>query len=573
MSRILVAVSSPYAAERVVDTVGDLAKRLTAEVLVVHVSRPSGGQMREQEQAEGEQAIRYMRDALHERGLAVQDLLMFSDDIARAILNTAIERDATMIVLGFDRQKRLRPAAGRQCAGGADQKHPRAGAHPAAGLDQVGLALPMTPSALTSDRADALAVLTRLRDAGHVAYFAGGCVRDLLLGRSPKDWDVATDAPPEAVRRIFPHTQAVGAAFGVILVRQRRSLVEVATFRSDGAYVDGRHPQAVAFTTAEDDARRRDFTINGLFLDPISDEVIDYVGGQADLAAGVVRAIGQAEQRFGEDHLRLLRAVRFAARLNFTIEPATAAAIASHAPRLARISPERVAAELRVMLPPPSRPIAWRLLTDLGLAHVVFRFVDVPLDASRQERNIDSFFPLLSPEAPIDFALALAAAAVQWWLWAWPVTVDARRCFDKPTARKLAAALRQSLKLSNGECEAVESMLAGLAPLLADEPPGVATLKRFLARSTAAFSRSLMSAMAGGGHLDSSRVAALSVELARLESTDYAPAPLITGDDLTAAGVRPGPAFKRMLDAAYDAQLQGQATTRDEAMAVAMEIA
>src|SRR5687768_567649 len=169
------------------------------------------------------------------------------------------------------------------------------------------------PQGKRSTREDALAVVRRLRDAGHVAYFAGGCVRDLLLGLEPKDYDVATDAPPERVRSLFNRTQAVGAAFGVILVRQRDSQVEVATFRSDGRYDDGRRPTGVRFTTAEEDARRRDFTINGLFLDPLDgDKVIDFVGGQEDLKAGRLRAIGDPDARFAEDHLRLLRAVRFA---------------------------------------------------------------------------------------------------------------------------------------------------------------------------------------------------------------------------------------------------------------------
>src|SRR4051794_36654535 len=161
---------------------------------------------------------------------------------------------------------------------------------------------PPTPR---SDRDDALAVVRRLREAGHVAYFAGGCVRDQLLGLTPKDYDVATDATPERVRQLFPHTQAVGAAVGVILVRQRKSVIEVATFRSDGKYSDGRRPDRVVFTTAEEDAKRRDFTINGMFFDPVEDKVIDYVGGGKDLDQRLLRAIGDADVRFEEDHLRM----------------------------------------------------------------------------------------------------------------------------------------------------------------------------------------------------------------------------------------------------------------------------
>jgi poly(A) polymerase len=422
----------------------------------------------------------------------------------------------------------------------------------------------------TNDRADALAVLTRLREAGHVAYFAGGCVRDLLLGREPKDYDVATDAPPGRVRELFSHTQAVGAAFGVILVRHRKSQVEVATFRSDGRYVDGRHPEGVTFTTAAEDAKRRDFTINGLFLDPVADEVIDFVGGQADLAARVIRAIGAAEKRFEEDHLRLLRAVRFAARFGFAIEPGTARAIRDHAPQLTRISPERVADELRAMLPPPTRVAAWRMLNELDLARVVFRFVDVPPGDPDDDRPIDGFLHKLSPDEPAPFPLAMAAAAAQWLWWASPASADARRMFERTVVARTVGALRKSLRLSNEECESVEGTFAGLAPLLADVPPSVASMKRFLARPTAAQSRQLMAAMAAGGVLDAARAAELERELSALARTEFAPAPLITGDDLTAAGAKPGPAFKRMLDSAYDAQLEGRAMTRDEAMVIAL---
>jgi tRNA nucleotidyltransferase/poly(A) polymerase len=441
---------------------------------------------------------------------------------------------------------------------------------------------PELPPTNSNDRGDALAVLRRLREAGHVAYFAGGCVRDLLLGREPKDWDVATDAPPGRVRELFTHTQAVGAAFGVVLVRHRRSQVEVATFRSDGRYSDGRHPEGVTFTTAEEDAKRRDFTINGLFLDPlatndadlghadrgsVAGRVIDLVGGQADIAARVVRAIGNPNKRFEEDHLRVLRAVRFAARLSFAIEPATAAAIRAHAPLLTRISPERVAEELRTMLPPPTRAEAWRLLNGLELAPVIFRFVDVPPGEPDENRSADGIFSKLEPDRPVAFPLSLAAATVQWFFWAAPIRVDVRQCFEKSTAGRLVGALRRALRLSNEECDAIDGTLQGLLPLTADAPPGVAALKRFLARPTAGLSRKLMAATAAGGGLDAAKAAEVEGQLAKLEQTDYAPPPLITGDDLTAAGFKPGPKFKRMLDAAYDAQLEGRATTRAEAMA------
>ncbi|QOV89697.1 CCA tRNA nucleotidyltransferase [Humisphaera borealis] len=423
----------------------------------------------------------------------------------------------------------------------------------------------------SSDRADATAVLLRLRDMGHIAYFAGGCVRDLLLGREPKDWDIATDAPPARVREIFPRTQAVGAAFGVILVRQGKSQVEVATFRTDGRYIDGRHPQGVTFSNPEEDAKRRDFTINGLFLDPVNDLVIDYVGGQADLAAKVIRAIGDPRHRFDEDYLRMLRAVRFAARLNFEIEPATATAIQVHSALLTRISPERIADELRVMLAPPTRVAAWRLMHVLGLLTPIFRFVEVPAGEPDDDRTIDRLFEKL-PAEPLPFSLVIATAAAQWLWWASPAGSDIRRSFEKPVIAMLVGAVRKSLKLSNDECDSAGQTLEGLHPLLADDPPTVAILKRFLARPTAGLSRTLLAALNEANLIDESRYSMLQQSLAEMERTDFAPQPFITGDDLTATGMRPGPVFRQILDAAYDAQLEGRLASRDEALRLAKEL-
>src|SRR3954452_16494735 len=185
-------------------------------------------------------------------------------------------------------------------------------------------------------------VIERLRQAGHVAYFAGGCVRDLLRGETPKDFDIATDARPEVVQKIFPRTYAVGAHFGVIVVLEKGRQFEVATFRSDGAYLDGRRPIEVHFATAEEDAARRDFTINGMFFDPEQDEVIDFVGGRADLERNLVRAIGDPAQRFAEDRLRMLRAVRFATVLGFKIDEKTWKAIVASAATITEISSERI---------------------------------------------------------------------------------------------------------------------------------------------------------------------------------------------------------------------------------------
>lgn len=223
------------------------------------------------------------------------------------------------------------------------------------------------PSELPAAAEGAIAIARKLIRAGHVALLAGGCVRDLLLGREPQDYDVATDAPPARVGELFHPTRLVGARFGVVLVLRNRQWIEVATFRSDGPYLDGRHPTQVHFTDAHEDARRRDFTVNGMFLDPLKRTVIDYVDGQADLQAGLIRAIGDPTARFDEDQLRLLRAVRFAARLAFTIEPQTLTAIQANAAKLASVAPERVREELEKMLVHPQRRQAFRLLRETGL--------------------------------------------------------------------------------------------------------------------------------------------------------------------------------------------------------------
>jgi len=424
-------------------------------------------------------------------------------------------------------------------------------------------------------RDDAVAVVRRLREAEHIAYFAGGCVRDELLGLAAADYDVATDAPPDVVRGMFSRTQAVGAAFGVVLVRVGESVIEVATFRSDGKYSDGRRPDSVRFTTAEEDAQRRDFTINGLFFDPIESRLIDYVGGREDLAARRLRAIGAAQKRFEEDHLRLLRAVRFAARFDLEIDAATAAAIREAAPQLKAISPERIAAELRLMLTPVTRGRAWELLWDLKLGGVIFRMVALrdekekdphpsPLPEYRERGKEErSIFPAVSSGEAIEFGLALAAAVVEVL-----ESPDRRELFEKAEVRRLVNAMRKTLKISNEESDAMDGTLAGLAPLLADEAPRLAVKKRFLARPTANLSRRLILALAKTGAM-ADRIAALEDEFKQLEKAEFAPLPLITGEDLTAAHFMPGPQFKRILDSVYDAQLEGRISSRDQAMDLA----
>jgi tRNA nucleotidyltransferase/poly(A) polymerase len=418
---------------------------------------------------------------------------------------------------------------------------------------------------MTIENEDALQVLQHLRDSGHEAYFAGGCVRDLLLGLPAKDYDIATSAPPNIVRSLFKNTQAVGAAFGVILVRQGKSVIEVATFRTDLEYQDGRRPTGVKFATAQEDAQRRDFTINGLFFDPIENRVIDFVGGRADLEAKIIRAIGNADERFAEDHLRLLRAVRFASRLGFQIENATAAAIKAHAKELARISPERIGEELRKMLVPTHRDAAFAMLAQLGLLAVLLRFVP-------EKPAVFSDAGLLShcnDGQPFSFGLSLAAIVLDARLRALN-TADPRPLLIQPEIKRSIHAMRQALKISNDEAD---EMLGAMkfGQLLEDAEPTLATQKRFLQQPYSSDARRLMLGLQRSG-IFSERIAALLPQLEELLSTDYAPPPLITGDDLTAAGAAPGPKFKPALDAAYDAQLEGQIETKEQALDLARRL-
>ena len=419
------------------------------------------------------------------------------------------------------------------------------------------------PTAPLQDRDDALAVVRRLREAGHLAYFAGGCVRDQLLGLTPKDYDVATDAPPTRVRELFTKTDAVGAAFGVILVRRRRSMIEVATFRTDGSYADGRRPTEVTFATAEEDAKRRDFTINGLFFDPLDGRVIDYVGGQNDLKNKVLRAIGDPGQRFAEDHLRLLRAVRFAARFGFAIDPLTADAIGRHADRLKQISPERIADELRRMLSPPTRAAAWEMLWRFSLLQVVFRHLpEKPAGPEATLSDTGPLFPRLAPGVVVPFPLALAALALCYRSAGAPL--NRSMLLERPEARRSVQACRTALRISNEEAEVMEGVLH-LSPLLLVDPPSVATMKRFLAAPTSHWARVLLDALLQADARQA-RIAWLRDQFARLEAGDVAPKPLITGDDLKSAGLSPGPAFKRVLDEVYDAQLEGRVVTKEQAL-------
>lgn len=401
----------------------------------------------------------------------------------------------------------------------------------------------------------AVEVVSQLRAAGYEALWAGGCVRDELLGRIPADYDVATAAKPDDVRRVFGHgrTLAVGAAFGVITVLGPKGAgqIEVATFRTDAAYTDGRHPAGVTFSTAPEDAQRRDFTINGLFLDPLTGEVKDYVDGRADLAAGVVRAIGVPAMRFGEDHLRMLRAVRFAAAFGFALDGETRAAIERMTHLVSTVSPERIAAELRAMVSRPGRRRALDLLAETGLAKEVL------------------------PEVAPGVAGAGAAA--------WGEAARVVDALDEPSLASALAALyepvgaaplRQAggrLRLSNREVKLAGWLQEGVGTFEEPDKPEAAgrpwsQTQPWLAHEDAFLLADLLRARADCGRGSSATAAWVSAQIARPRE-ELDPPPLVTGADLLAAGVAAGPAMGAALARLRSLQLDGVITTREQALA------
>jgi len=432
------------------------------------------------------------------------------------------------------------------------------------------------------EREFAIDVVRRLQQAGYQALWAGGCVRDELLGLVPADYDVATNARPEEVQKLFRRTIAVGLSYGIVNVLGPRTpsgplQVEVATFRADESYSDGRHPDAVRFASAREDALRRDFTINGMFFDPIRSEILDFVGGQEDLRARVLRAIGDPSLRFAEDKLRLLRAVRFATRFDLALEPRTAAAIRSMANEITVVSAERIAKELRQILVSAERVRGLNLLFDLGLAAAILPEL-VPMKGLPQGLpgastgdlwgHVLRVLDLLGPEP--SFALALAALLHDVGK---PRTVG--RTPDRYTfyghehvGCRLAADICTRLKLSNAERDRI-AWLVDKHQILSDaRQMRRSKLKALLIhtgiRELLALHRA--DALASGRGIE--HVEYCERLLVEWTEADLNPQPLVTGDDLTRHGLEPGPVYKRVLAAVREAQLEGTVKTPKEAMAL-----
>jgi len=449
---------------------------------------------------------------------------------------------------------------------------------------------------MSNAKQHAAEIVRTLRERGHQAYFAGGCVRDLLLGCEPADFDVATDATPRQVMQIFPETLAVGEQFGVVLVplqlddrtvtgedarrSTRERAIEVATFRSDAGYSDGRHPDEVRFSKdPREDMQRRDFTINGMMLDPATNEILDFVGGRDDLKAGIVRAIGEPERRFGEDKLRMLRAVRFAARFDYQIDPATFAAIQKLAPQIHQVSCERVREELTRMLTEGRARRAFELLDTSGLLREVLPEIAAMkgVEQSPQYHPEGDVFvhtllllEKLQAGCSVSVSKTLAWGALLHDVGKPPtfrVAPDRIR-FDGhvEVGVKMAAEICRRLRFSNYETDQILALIDNHMRFADVQRMKQSTLKRFL--RLPAFEEHLelhrMDCLSSHGQLDSYDYS--REQLRSLPPEAIRPAPLITGRDLIDAGYEPGPRFKEILAAIEDAQLEGRLTSREAAM-------
>lgn len=424
-----------------------------------------------------------------------------------------------------------------------------------------------------TNRLLAIKIIRRLRRRGHEALLAGGCVRDRLLHRRPKDYDVATSASPGEVQKLFRKTLAVGARFGVIVVLSGHARVEVATFRIDEAYRDGRHPSGVRFTSAEEDARRRDFTINALFYDPLRGKTIDYVGGRRDLERGLVRAVGDPEQRFREDHLRMLRAVRFAARLNFRLGRATRCAIRKLAPLIRKTSGERIRDELAMILTDASGGRAMELARRLGLLQEILPEV-AATKGCRQGR--------VHPEGDVwrhtlgclealrrpDFITALATLLHD--IGKVP-TADYSgggvRFYGHPkVGAEMARKIARRLRLSARETERLTWVVAHHLDFLQVREMRTATLKRLFANPHFPTLLEVHRADALGSRCTLADHNFVLRVYRKLTAEQLEPRPLVGGRDVLALGLGPGPAVGRVLGTLYDEQLDGHLRTRRQAM-------
>lgn len=428
-----------------------------------------------------------------------------------------------------------------------------------------------------SARESALELARRLHDAGHEAFFAGGCVRDRLLGRDAKDYDIATSATPQEVVRLFPGASVVGAHFGVVIAKSKGHHIEVATFRTDGSYKDGRRPDVVTFSTPEQDAQRRDFTMNGLFERPRTGEVIDFVNGVADLRAGTLRAIGNPLERFQEDSLRLLRAVRFATTLGFQIENKTLVAICDCADLLGKISPERIRDEFSKILTSPARRVGVELLVETGLMkHIVPEFLTTLGCEQPPEWHPEGdvythtciMLEMLEADAPLELCLAVLLH---------DIAKPPCQTFDEEAGRirfnghdamgaEMAEEIMRRLRYSNDLIASVVPMVARHMQFMNVQKMRTAKLKRFMSSPDFDAEMELHRVDCGSSNGFTDNYDFLQAKALEFSSEPLIPPPLVTGRDLIQLGLKPGPRFKEILEAIETEQLEGRILDREPAL-------
>jgi len=434
---------------------------------------------------------------------------------------------------------------------------------------------------MNDKRQTAVDIVRRLKDAGHESYLVGGCVRDELRGVTPCDFDIATSARPDEVEALFSHTIGVGKQFGVMLVVEQGGQYEVATFRADAEYPDGRRPTSVTFCTARADAERRDFTVNGLFLDPLTGDLHDWVGGQADLEAKCLRTIGNPTERFGEDHLRLLRAVRFAAQLDFEIEPETFAALKADAAKIQRVSAERIRDELLKLFRPPHAARGLDLLRDSGLlAQVLPEMVDTIGSEQSPEfhpegdvyNHIRLMLESMNNDAPAELPWTILLHDI-----AKPATAavgeDGRihnYGHDKLGA-KMAGVILERLRFPRKQIDAIVFTVLKHMNLAAAPKMRKAKLRRMLLRPTFALELEQHRIDCLGSHRKSDIYDFLCAEQAALADQPALIEPLVKGADLIELGIKPGPKMGKLLNEIRDQQLAETITTHAEAIALAKE--
>lgn len=434
----------------------------------------------------------------------------------------------------------------------------------------------MTAPSERNPKALALDLVRRLQAAGFDAWWVGGCVRDLLLGREPQDYDIATSARPEQIEAVFPRTIPVGKRFGVILVLEAGRQFQVATFRAEADYRDGRHPEHVSFGDAQADARRRDFTVNGLFLDPVSGRIHDWIGGEADLRAKLLRAIGDPAERFAEDHLRLLRAVRLAAQLDFQIEAGTFAALRAKAARITTVSAERIRDELLKLFRPPHAARGLELLHETGLLAAVLPEIAATVRCEQSpdfhpEGSVFNHLRLmlaqLPPDAPelLPWAVLLHDVAKPLTASADPATGSIHFYEHEKIGAEMTHVILERLRFPRKAIEAVAASVRHHMQFKDAPRMRKATLRRMLLRSTFPLELALHRLDCVGSH---GRLDVYEFLVAQAEALTREPAlrpPLLTGHDLIALGFKPGPALGALLAELREKQLQDELRTPEEA--------